>query len=66
MSLNVHKAGSYDLRETMNNQTGKRRFYVNGTRVNRETFDAAKFWRRLECIGGETRGHLTRQFCTAR
>lgn len=54
------------LRETINNRTGVRRYYVNGQRVTLEAMDAAKFWRRLDCFASFTRGHITRHLCEAR
>jgi hypothetical protein len=51
---------------TENRRTGERRYFVNGRRTTREGYDAATFWRRLECLHSTTRGNVTRFFAEAR
>lgn len=54
------------FRETVNNRTGVRRFYVNGRRVTSDTMNAAKFGRSVNTFQTITRGDMTRHYCEAR
>lgn len=51
---------------TTNNATGARRYFVDGRRVSRERFDAAKMWKRLDTFQTITRGGMVRQYCQGR
>ncbi len=54
------------LCETINNRTGARRYFIDGRRVTRDAMDAAKFWRRIDCLVTLTRGEVTRHLCEVR
>ena len=44
-----------------NLKTGVTRYYIDGKRVNRSTYEHAAFWRRIDCIHGKV--SKTHRYC---